>query len=223
MTSRFHRIIKILLLAFVILSFSGIGLHSSECIAADKPTAKPTFESNSKKSGAPIVQAKKREPGIPSNPAPTPSTNPEPKIDQPPPEPKSGDNTPQASGKRREPGQRPPGMSEEGAQGGPFTMERDPFRIPTDEFPSECPPSRPLCKFDRSQLKLVGIIQVSDGNFKGMVEDPDGRGYYVTTGMMIGKATITQISNRGITLYDHRNNTDTIMTLASEGYAAGER
>ena len=34
---------------------------------------------------------------------------------------------------------------------------RNPFRPPADRIlPSECPPSMPLCRFDRSQLKLVG-------------------------------------------------------------------
>ena len=78
-----------------------------------------------------------------------------------------------------------------------FQAERNPFKAPTEVLPSECPPSMPLCRFDRSQLKLVGVIQVSEGEFKGLVEDPDGRGYFITPGMQIGGATVTQVTNRG--------------------------
>ena len=87
---------------------------------------------------------------------------------------------------------------------------------------SECPPSMPLCRFDRSQLKLVGVIQVSEGEFKGMVEDPDGRGYFVTTGMQIGGATVTQVNDKGITLHLHRTHQDVMMPLFKEAKKAGE-
>jgi hypothetical protein len=109
---------------------------------------------------------------------------------------------------------------EEKSAGELFQAERNPFKQPTEVLPSECPPSMPLCRFDRSQLKLVGVIQVSEGEFKGMVEDPDGRGYFVTPGMQIGGATVTQVSNKGITLHLHRTRQDVVMPLFKE--ARGE-
>ncbi len=80
----------------------------------------------------------------------------------------------------------------------------------------------PLCRFDRSQLKLVGIIQVGDGQFKAMVEDPDGRGYFVTSGMQIGGATVIQVSNRGVTLHLHKTQQDVLMPLYRETREASE-
>ncbi len=86
-----------------------------------------------------------------------------------------------------------------------FRGRPNPFDAPTELGPpSECPPSRPLCRFDRSQLKLVGVIQMGDGQLKGLVEDPDGRGYFVVAGMQIGNATVTQITYSGITLQEHK-------------------
>lgn len=130
-------------------------------------------------------------------------------------------------GKRRAPGQLSPAMQqlaphEEKTPAELFRAERNPFKPPTEILPSECPPSMPLCRFDRSQLKLVGVIQVSEGEFKGMVEDPDGRGYFVTPGMQIGGATVTQVTNKGITLHLHRTRQDVVMPLFREAREAGE-
>ncbi len=97
-----------------------------------------------------------------------------------------------------------------------FDIPRDPFRSPTEVLPSDCPPSVPLCRFDRSQLKLVGIVQVDGGRFKGMVEDPDGRGYFVGPGMQIGGATVTQVSNKGLTLHVHKSRQDVMIPLFKE-------
>jgi hypothetical protein len=49
------------------------------------------------------------------------------------------------------------------------------------------------------------LIQVDDGQFKGMVEDPDGRGYFITPGMQISGATVTQVTSKGIILYLHKS------------------
>ena len=129
-------------------------------------------------------------------------------------------------GKRRAPGVFPPGVvperPEEKRVRDIFAIERDPFRPPTEILPTECPPSMPLCRFDRSQLKLVGIIQVGDGQFKAMVEDPDGRGYFVTSGMQIGGATVTQVSNRGVTLHLHKTQQDVLMPLYREARETSE-
>ncbi|MBM3299677.1 MAG: hypothetical protein FJY85_06965 [Deltaproteobacteria bacterium] len=103
-----------------------------------------------------------------------------------------------------------------------FEITRDPFKAPTEVLPSECPPSMPLCKFDRSQLKLVGVIQVEDGQFKGMVEDPDGRGYFVTSGMQIGGATVTQVSQKGITLHLSKTGQDVVIPLFLGGRQSQE-
>lgn len=86
-----------------------------------------------------------------------------------------------------------------------LSFPRDPFRAPEEGRPAECPPSMPLCRFDRSELRLRGLIRVGDGQFKGMVEDPDGRGYFVTPGMQISGATVTQVTSRGITLFMHKS------------------
>jgi Tfp pilus assembly protein PilP len=130
-------------------------------------------------------------------------------------------------GKRRAPGQLSPAMqplvpTEDKKAAEVFQAERNPFKAPTEVLPSECPPSMPLCRFDRSQLKLVGVIQVSEGEFKGLVEDPDGRGYFITPGMQIGGATVTQVNNKGITLHLHRTRQDVVMPLFREAREAGE-
>ncbi len=172
------------------------------------------------------AQGKKRSPGeslVPDT-APTSEVKPAPAPTRPVPAPGI------AQGKRRPPGEmipseRPPlGPSEEEQRRArePFFVTRDPFKEPTEILPSECPPSMPLCRFDRSQLKLVGVIQISEGQFKGMVEDPDGRGYFITPGMQIGGATVTQITNKGVTLHVHRSRTDVIMPLAREARETGE-
>lgn len=103
-----------------------------------------------------------------------------------------------------------------------FTVGRDPFKAPTEVLPSECPPSMPLCRFDRSQLKVVGVIQVENGQFKGMVEDPDGRGYFITPGMQIGGATVTQVTNKGIVLHIAKSKQDVVMPLFLEAREAQE-
>jgi hypothetical protein len=168
---------------------------------------------------APGAKAPEPQDQTPSSPAPLPG---QPKVQPAKEQPAQPGEKPAApqivmTGKRSAPGKMPPRAGEDAKQPQPFAMGRVPFEAPTEMLPPECPPSMPLCKFDRSQLKLVGVMQVSDGNYKGMVEDPDGRGYFVTTGMMIGRATITQIYNKGLILYDHRTNQDVPMTLASEG------
>ena len=120
------------------------------------------------------------------------------------------------AGKKRAPGTLSPttrAPKKERELKGFFTVERDPFRQPTEVLPSDCPPSVPLCRFDRSQLKLVGVIQIGSGQFKGMVEDPDGRGYFVSAGMQIGNATVTQVSNKGVTLRVHKTREDVLIPL----------
>ncbi|MDQ1239750.1 MAG: hypothetical protein QG577_1936 [Thermodesulfobacteriota bacterium] len=90
-----------------------------------------------------------------------------------------------------------------------FTFLRDPFMPPSDELiPTDCPPSMPLCRFDYTQLKLRGLIKSKSPNgkeeYKGMVEDPDGRGYFITAGTQVRGATVTQVTNKGVVLYVHK-------------------
>jgi len=163
-----------------------------------KPAVPPATPPQAQKP-APVEAVK--PPPVPPTPAPAPPTI--------------------AVGKKRPPGVLSP--QEEGAKAAQeaaprevFVVSRDPFKPPTEILPSECPPSMPLCRFDRSQLKLRGVMQLSDGNYKGMVEDPDGRGYFVTPGMQIGGATVTQITNKGVVLYVHKSRQDVLMPLFME-------
>ena len=119
-------------------------------------------------------------------------------------------------GKRSRPGKLSPttaaGMPQ--AEGrGIFIVGRDPFKQPTEILPTDCPPSMPLCKFDYSQLKVVGVLQMGDGPYKAFVEDPDGRGYMVVAGQMIGKATVTQVTKAGILLRLHRKAQDVTIPM----------
>ena len=167
----------------------------------------------------PIILTARRSVGEASAPATTAA--PLPPIDKTP-----AVVTPPQQGKRRAPGIFPPGVVPERAEEKRgrdlFAIDRDPFRPPTEILPTECPPSMPLCRFDRSQLKLVGIIQVGEGQFKAMVEDPDGRGYFVTSGMQIGGATVTQVSNRGVTLHLHKTQQDVLIPLTREARETSE-
>lgn len=127
----------------------------------------------------------------------------------------------QAKGKRSEPGRlaplpaRGPAAREDKLRSLPFVAKRDPFKAPTEILPTECPPSMPLCRFDPSQLKLVGVLQVAEGQFKGLVEDPDGRGYFITSGMQIGAATVTQVTNKNVVLRSAKTKQDILMPLFS--------
>lgn len=146
-------------------------------------------------------------------------------VSQKPPKRKEKVKKPTRLGKRRPPGKRSPAT--EVAQPKPkeksfFVVDRDPFEKPREVLPTECPPSMPLCRFDRSQLKLVGVIQIADGQFKGMVQDPDGRGYFVTPGMQILGSTVTQVGFRGVTLRDHKTQREILMRLFAESREPGE-
>ncbi len=187
----------------------------------------PVLSAAQQVSSQSLVPAKRRTPGEKTPPVAEPSAPTEQKVTGEPAKTESAGYSTQ-QGKRRAPGQLSPATQqalppEEKRAGELFEAERNPFKAPTEVLPSECPPSMPLCRFDRSQLKLVGVIQVSEGEFKGMVEDPDGRGYFVTPGMQIGGATVTQVSNEGITLHLHKTRQDVRMPLFKEAREIGER
>lgn len=177
----------------------------------------PVLSASAQTSPLAVVPAQNRMPG--EKPAVAPAVQPTPasagKVEQAAPA-----STAQAAvpkGKMRRPGTLSPAIAPpQATRREAFVMGRDPFEQPTEILPSDCPPSMPLCKFDRSQLKLVGVIQEGDGNYKAMVEDPDGRGYFVTAGMQIGSATVTQVNNKGITLHLHRTHQDVQLPLFSE-------
>ncbi len=98
-----------------------------------------------------------------------------------------------------DPGQRPTGMKFD------FTFPRDPFMPPSEAvLPTECLPSMPLCRYDYTQLKLRGLIRLADGQYKGMVEDPEGRGFFITPGVQIRGATVTQVTAEGVIIYIHK-------------------
>jgi len=87
-----------------------------------------------------------------------------------------------------------------------FTFPRDPFMPPSEAvLPTECLPSMPLCRYDYTQLKLRGLIRLANGQYKGMVEDPDGRGFFITPGTQIRGATVTQVTADGVILYIHKS------------------
>ncbi|AFM27885.1 hypothetical protein [Desulfomonile tiedjei] len=183
--------------------------QSAPSSMAQAPTAPPQA-APAQVAPAPVAPG----PGAPPQTAPSPA-------------PRLAEEAAQIRGKRRVPGALSPELkqAEEGdekAAREPFVLLRDPFKQPTEILPSECPPSMPLCRFDRSQLKLVGVMQVSDGQFKGLVEDPDGRGYFITAGMQIGGATVTQVTNKGIILHVHRTRQDVTMPLFREAREIGD-
>jgi len=65
----------------------------------------------------------------------------------------------------------------------------DPFRPFIQLTPEKAPRSAfltPLQKYDISQLKLVAIITLPEGSV-GLVEDQQGRGYFVKRGTAIGR------------------------------------
>ncbi len=189
----------------------------------------PVLSSSQEASPGTLVPVKKRSPGA-RPPTAEPEAAPAPYAKPPATATKEKDVAPTKvalQGKKRAPGALSPGTQEEAAEAESkrkrvFRVGRDPFKTPTEILPSECPPSMPLCRFEYSQLKLVGVIQVEDGGFKGMVEDPDGRGYFVTAGMQIGRATVTQVTKNGLTLHEHRSRQIIPIPLPNEGRESPE-
>lgn len=189
-----------------------------------EPEKKPVEKPKSKKKQAPATTKKPAaKPGEIKKPVTTA------KPAAPAPAPKKEVPLYLAKGKKRKAGAMPPRPKQEGpvppaleVPSATFWVARDPFKAPTEILPSECPPSMPLCKFDFSQLKLVGVIQVEQGQFKGMVEDPDGRGYFITPGMQIGGATVTQVTNKGIMLHVRKTRQDVVMPLFLEASESKE-
>jgi type IV pilus assembly protein PilP len=71
--------------------------------------------------------------------------------------------------------------------------KRDPFRSFFEDFAVEKGPMEgvaekcgPLCRWDLEQLKLVAVVSGTTTPL-AMLEDPEGRGYFVRRGSFIGK------------------------------------
>jgi hypothetical protein len=188
----------------------------------------PVLSATATRSPLSAVPATNRNPGaqpfsVAQAPAPSPQQRP---TTAAPSQPRQETSQVEMPGKKREPGEISPETAQKVVEQRPkeavFIMGRDPFEQPTEILPSECPPSMPLCRFDRSQLKLVGIIQVKEGDYKGMVEDPDGRGYFITAGMQIGGGTVTQITSKSVVIHLHRTRQDVQLPLFTEARAETE-
>ena len=71
---------------------------------------------------------------------------------------------------------------------------RDPFqpfiKLETKEKKKVRPqvfvPKTPLQRFATEELRLVGIIWAEQGRSKALIEDPQGKGYVVGTGTLVG-------------------------------------
>jgi hypothetical protein len=223
-TYMMRRIFSLGMIVFVFVPLAGCE-EANMAIDSILGRRSPVLSATQQVSSQSLILAKRRSPGENTPPVVQPSAPSEQKATGGAEAKSAGYSTQQ--GKRRAPGQLSPATQkalppQEKKGGELFLAERNPFKAPTEVLPSECPPSMPLCRFDRSQLKLVGVIQVSEGEYKGMVEDPDGRGYFVTPGMQIGGATVTQVTNKGITLHLHRTRQDVMMPLFKGVREAGE-
>ena len=88
-----------------------------------------------------------------------------------------------------------------------FSSKKDPFKpaiVATVVKPNNANNKNgiqglPILSFDVSQFKLIGIVTGAKEN-KAMVVDPNGKGYVVKTGMIIGKneGRVTSINSNGV-------------------------
>jgi type IV pilus assembly protein PilP len=80
----------------------------------------------------------------------------------------------------------------------PFVAVKEPNKSP-DSVKVSLRNSLPIHSFDISQFKLIGIITGGREN-QAMVTDPNGKGYVLKVGMLIGKndGKITSISSTGV-------------------------
>lgn len=94
-----------------------------------------------------------------------------------------------------------------------FSNKKDPFKpfMVVKAEPKKSPESLkkalrnslPIHSFDVSQFKLIGIITGGREN-QAMVTDPDGKGYVLKVGMLIGKndGRISAISSSGVDILE---------------------
>jgi len=88
------------------------------------------------------------------------------------------------------------------------TGKRDPFRSPEAEPAAQvlantaC--TEPLCRFDIDQLTLVAVVS-GDANPLAMVQDPQGRGYFVRRNTRVGRqgGKVTQIMSDAVVITEY--------------------
>ncbi len=87
--------------------------------------------------------------------------------------------------------------------------KRDPFRSPEGEPAAQAALANatctePLCRFDVDQLTLVAVVS-GDANPLAMVQDPQGRGYFVRRNTRVGRqgGKVTQIMSDAVVITEY--------------------
>jgi len=87
--------------------------------------------------------------------------------------------------------------------------KRDPFRSPEAEPAAQAALANtactePLCRFDVDQLTLVAVVS-GDANPLAMVQDPQGRGYFVRRNTRVGRqgGKVTQIMSDALVITEY--------------------
>ena len=87
--------------------------------------------------------------------------------------------------------------------------KRDPFRSPEAEPAAQAALANtacnePLCRFDIDQLTLVAVVS-GDANPLAMVQDPQGRGYFVRRNTRVGRqgGKVTQIMSDAVVVTEY--------------------
>ena len=87
--------------------------------------------------------------------------------------------------------------------------KRDPFRSPEAEPAAQAALANatctePLCRFDIDQLTLVAVVS-GDANPVAMVQDPQGRGYFVRRNTRVGRqgGKVTQIMSDAVVVTEY--------------------
>ncbi len=109
---------------------------------------------------------------------------------------------------------KPPPPQEAVAPGAPVYVynpvgKRDPFRSPESEPAAQAALANtactePLCRFDLDQLTLVAVVS-GDANPLAMVQDPQGRGYFVRRNTRVGRqgGKVTQIMSDAVVVTEY--------------------
>jgi type IV pilus assembly protein PilP len=109
---------------------------------------------------------------------------------------------------------KPPAPPEAAAPAAPTYVynpigKRDPFRSPEAEPAAQASLANtactePLCRFDVDQLTLVAVVS-GDANPLAMVQDPQGRGYFVRRNTRVGRqgGKVTQIISDAVVVTEY--------------------
>jgi len=109
---------------------------------------------------------------------------------------------------------KPPAPPEAAAPAAPTYVynpigKRDPFRSPEAEPAAQASLANtactePLCRFDVDQLTLVAVVS-GDANPLAMVQDPQGRGYFVRRNTRVGRqgGKVTQIMSDAVVVTEY--------------------